>query len=93
MNAPAKAQFRSILTILVLFLVAILGYSTVRSAATKPKPLTFTPVPTNLMNSSLSEIQVLEQGLQGDLDTETRKSLEAKLQILYFQATQQAMGI
>jgi len=91
MNASAKAKLHIVLIVLALCLVA--GYSTARSVATKPKPLAYTPVPTDLLNSSLSEIQVLEQELQGDLDTETRKSLEAKLQILYSQATQQAIGI
>lgn len=93
MNASAKTKLHIALIVLALCLVAILGYSTARSATTKPKPPAFTPVPTDLLNSSLSEIQVLEQELQGDLDTETRNSLEAKLQILYSQATQQAIGI
>lgn len=92
-KASAKANLRIIITFLALCLVAILGYSTARSTATKPKPLAYTPVPTDLMNSNLSEIQVLEQELQGELDVETRKSLEAKLQILYSQATQQAIGM
>lgn len=93
MNASVKAKPYVVLTILALCLVAILGYSTVRGAVTKPKPFAYTPVPTDIFNPSLSEIQVLEQELQGDLDIETRKSLEAKLQIIYAQATQQAIGI
>ncbi|HNT24001.1 MAG TPA: hypothetical protein PKM21_06540 [Anaerolineales bacterium] len=93
MNTSPKTKLYITVIVLALCLVAILGYSTARSAIIKPKPLAYTPVPTDLLNSSLSEIQVLEQELQGDLDTETRKSLEAKLEILYSQATQQAIGI
>lgn len=93
MNDSAKAKLHYVFAFLALCLIAILGYSTARSAATKQTQLGYTPVPTDLLNSSKSEIQVLEQELQGDLGPQTRKSLEGKLQILYSQATQQAKSI
>ena len=93
MNVSAKTKLQLVFAFLALCLIAILGYSSARSAATKQNHLAYTPVPTDLLNSSMSEIQVLEQELQGDLDTETRNNLESKLQILYSQATQQAKNI
>ena len=70
--------------------------ATLTSAATwyaYPGPVTSTPIPRDPLNLYLSEIQLLEQALQGDLDAETRASLEARLQMLYAEATREAIDI
>ena len=74
-------------------IVIMLGISSVRGASTKPKPPTWTPLPTDIMNMDLVMIQSLEQNLQGDLDEETRHSLATKLQNLYAEVTQRAVAI
>jgi hypothetical protein len=72
--------------------VAVLGYTTVYSATTKP--VAATPILTDPSNFVLSAIQILEQELQeGDLDAENREELEARLQILYAETTRQAINI
>jgi len=93
MNKRTKNKLNITLLVLALCLVAILGYSTARSETTKPKTLGYIPVPTDLSDSNLIEIQVLEQELQGDLNPETRKSIETKLQIIISEATQHAFNI
>ena len=71
--------------------------ATLTSAATwyaYPGPVTSTPIPRDPLNLYLSMIQSLEQELlQGDLDPETRESLEARLQMLYAEATREAIRI
>lgn len=48
-------------------------------------------IPGQMIDSVM--IQDLEQNLQGDLDQETRKSLETKLQNLYAEVTQRAVAV
>ena len=70
--------------------------ATLTSAATwyaYPGPVTSTPILTDPSNFYLSEIQFLEQALQGDLDAEARESVETKLQLLYAEATREAIRI
>ena len=70
--------------------------ATLTSAATGyayPGPVTSTPILTDPSNFYLSEIQFLEQALQGDLDAEARESVETKLQLLYAEATREAIRI
>jgi len=93
MNASRKSRLLVALLVLILSLVAILVYSTARSAKSMQNSLDITPQPIDFLNSTLSEIQIIEKELQGDLDTETRMSLEAKLEILYSQATQQVKSL
>jgi hypothetical protein len=91
-------KYRIAITSLVIIVagavfVITLGISTVRGASTKPKPPTWTPIAADNMNMDLVMIQSLEQDLQEDLDEETRKSLETKLQILYAEVTQRAVAV
>jgi hypothetical protein len=74
-------------------IVILLGITTARGASTKPKPPTWTPIPTDIMNMDLVMIQSIEQDLQGELDEETRHSLETKVQILSAQVTERALAI
>jgi hypothetical protein len=89
-----KKNLSIVLVVLALIgLVAGLVFTTryansIRQIATVRNKL----VPTQPY-SVLSEIHSLEQDLRGNLDDETRESLEAKLDILYREATRQAMSI
>jgi hypothetical protein len=74
-------------------IITILGISTVRGASVQPKLPTWTQIPADISNNEQVEIQSLKQDLQGELDEETRKSLEVKLQILSVEATQRALGV
>jgi hypothetical protein len=89
-----KITLTSLATIVAgAVIVIMLEISSVRGASTKPKPPTMTPIPTDILNYEQALIQSLEQDLQGELDKETRHSLETKLQNLYAQVTQRALGI
>jgi hypothetical protein len=93
-----KNKIKTPLTSLVIIvtsavIVILLGITTVRGASTKPKPPTMTPIPTDIANMDLVMIQSIEQDLQGELDEETRHSLETKVQILSAQVTERALAI
>jgi len=69
-----------------LAVIVVLGLSIQQIAAARTKHTSALP------NSISGEIQSLEQDLQGNLDEEDRKNLEAKLELLYREATQQAVS-
>lgn len=70
-----------------LAVIVVLGLSIQHIAAARTKPTSALP------NYISSEIQSLEQELQGNLDEEARKNLEAKLELLYREATRQAVSV
>ncbi len=68
-----KSLYRVVLSCsLILLVILLLGFSIQQIASAKPRP-----------TSQSQEIKSIEDDLQGNLDSDTRKSLEAKLELLY----------
>lgn len=93
MKVLLKSRLPIMILILVICVISILSYTTVLSAKNKPFSNLLQPIPTNLADVRLNEIQLLQEELQGNLDSKTRASLQEKLEILYSEATQQWNGI